>query len=296
MNLEAYLTAENIRSVTQLELLARETAKGILPGLNASFRTGAGQEFSQYRNYQPGDDLRQLDWKLYARSDRFYVRQSEIETNLQIHFVLDASASMLHEDAGLSKLDYARYFLATLAWLANQQGDAISLYALNDQGVHHLPAKSGYRFFQRFLYELTKIEGGGRFPGEGKMVNQLQVTPRKEIVVFISDLYEHKEELTQNIQLLSRMHSEIIVFHLLARNELTLDYQGASSFEDLETGQIVRADQKAIQKEYQRNLEEKLAIIAQKMISYQATYEKVVMNEPVSETLYNFLTRRSKKL
>ena len=291
--IKSFLKPENLRSVSGLELVAKQTAAGILSGLNRSYRTGVGQEFSQYRTYQPGDDLRQLDWKLYARSDRFYVREAEVETNIQVHFILDASASMRHEDNGFQKIDYARYLIATLAWLVHQQGDAIGLFALNDSGFHHLRPKIGRRFFQRFLYELTQVDGVGKFPTKGKTISQLQIGQKKDMVLFISDMYEQETELTRNIQLLSQFHNEVILFHILGQNELTFDYQGASSFEDLETGRIIQADHKLIQKDYQTKFQERLQQIQKQMLEYQVTYEQVQMNNPIGNALRQFLKKRT---
>ena len=133
-----FLSQENLRSVTGLELLARKAVEGFLPGLNISRRAGVGQEFSQYRTYQPGDDLRLLDWKMYARSDRFFVREAEIESHITLRFVVDLSASMLHEEKGLNKLDYARFLIATLAYLGLRQGDRLGLYGINDRQIERL--------------------------------------------------------------------------------------------------------------------------------------------------------------
>ena len=132
------LKPEIINSVSGLALIARVTVDGYLSGLNHSRRLGPGMEFSQYRGYEPGDDMRLLDWKMLARSGRYYIKQSEVETNVSVKFILDSSKSMQHEEDGITKMDYVRVLVASLAWLAQGQGDAIGLFALNDQKLHAL--------------------------------------------------------------------------------------------------------------------------------------------------------------
>src|SRR6201995_6209039 len=117
-----------LMTIKDLSLAARRTIDGFMTGINKSKVRGRGLEFSQYRSYQPGDDLRWLDWKMYARSDRYYIRESEVETSISVRFLIDASASMNHNDDGIKKIDYARFLAASLAYLANLQGDAVGLY------------------------------------------------------------------------------------------------------------------------------------------------------------------------
>ena len=215
-HIQALLKPENLRSVKGLALLARMTVAGLQLGLNRSRRTGAGQEFSQYRNYQPGDDLRNLDWKMYARSERLYVRESEIETNTIVQFIVDTSASMRHEEDRIQKIDYARYLVATLAWLAQEQGDEIGLYTINDAEIKQFPAKKGRGYFQRFLYQLVKIKATGKFP-KGQVINEILPQPyKRQIIVFITDMYEGHNEISKILKQLKHPKNDVILFQLLS--------------------------------------------------------------------------------
>lgn len=289
------LLPENLRSVAGLELAARRTVDSLLPGIHQSKRTGTGQEFSQYRSYQPGDDLRQLDWKLYGRSDRFYVREAEVETNFTVRFVLDTSASMRHEDAaGLQKIDYARYLIATLAWLALQQGDALALYALNDRQVHQLTPRPGRQYFRRLLYELLRLESEGQFP-KGKSLESIASNRRgRELIIFLTDLYEQEDEITDTLRRLSRTHHELLLFHLMGRNELDLSYTGVRSFEDLETGRRVQVDPEKIRRRYRAQVETHLKEIRRQMLDWNIGYELFAMDELPGPALREFLQRRSR--
>jgi len=288
------LHPDNLRSVAGLELAARRTVDTLLPGINRSRRTGAGQEFSQYRSYQPGDDPRRLDWKLYGRSDRFYVREAELETHTTLRFVLDASASMRHADTnGLQKIDYARYLIATLAWLTQAQGDALALYALNDRQAYHLTPRPGRQFFQRLLYELLRIEAGGRFP-EGRSLDRLLPQGRhREIVLFLSDYYEHGEEISDALRQLSRTRHEVLLFHLLARNELELDYEGILQFEELETGRTVQVDPRRIRSDYQAQFAQHLDTLRRQLLEWNVHYEGFRLDELPGAQLQRWLQQRA---
>ena len=291
-NTHDFLSPENLRSVKGLELLARSTVSGLLPGIHKSYQLGAGQEFSQYRSYQPGDDLRRLDWKLYARSDRFYVREASIESNITIHFVIDASASMRHEDSGIGKIDFARYLVATLAWLASQYGDAVGLYGISGGNYYRLHPKPGRQFLQRFLYELVKIDGQGQFP---ESLNQQYFPPassKKEMVIFISDFYQQNKELDQAVTTLKQGNREVLLFHLMGKNELEMDYKSAMTFEDLETGQTVQMNSPKIRKQYLGQLQDRLKAIQQEALSKGMEYHLFRMDEPIGRALKTFLKRR----
>lgn len=289
------LLPENLRSVAGLELAARRTLDALLPGINRSTRTGPGQEFSQYRSYQPGDDLRRLDWKLYARSDRFYLREAEVETHLTVRFILDNSASMQHTDTGgLQKIDYARYLIATLAWLAVQQGDSLALYALNDRQLHQLTPRPGQQYFRRLLYELLRLDSNGHFPRKSGMEAVLQGSRSREMIIFITDFYEYEEEISQALRQLSRTRHEVLFFHLLGRNELELDFPGAQSFEDLETGRRIQVDPRRIRQGYKARLQEKLAAIRRQMLDWNVAYELIPMDELPGQALRHFLNRYGK--
>src|SRR5690349_20673443 len=142
-------------SIKDLQLAARTTVDGFMAGIHKNTIKGQGLEFSQYRSYQPGDDLRQLDWKMFARSDRYYIREAEVDTSIGIRFVVDASASMHHQDTnGIRKIDYARFMVAALAYLAYAQGDAIGLYGLSEKRLIHLTPRHDSMHLQRFWHQL----------------------------------------------------------------------------------------------------------------------------------------------
>src|ERR1700754_4942432 len=150
-----------LMAIKDLSLAARRTIDGFMAGINKSKVKGTGLEFSQYRSYQPGDDLRWLDWKRLARSDRYYIRESEMETSISVRLLVDASRSMDHRDGAFTKLDYARHLAAALAWLAHSQGDAVGLYIFREGQVFASPARRDPRHLARIYHQLETVSSAG---------------------------------------------------------------------------------------------------------------------------------------
>ncbi|WP_299438574.1 DUF58 domain-containing protein [uncultured Aquimarina sp.] len=288
------LKPELIKSVSGLSLIARVIVDGYLSGLNHSHNVGSGMEFNQYRNYEPGDDLRLLDWKMLARSGRYYIKQSEVETNISIKFILDASKSMLHQENELSKMDYARVLIASLGYLSQNQGDAIGLFALNEQQLYNLYPKIQKQHYNRFLLELTKIENKGKWPENPNASKSLHDRNHKEMIFFITDLYEHSEELTTFIKRLKTPKNEVVVLHLMGKNELEFDYKGTVTFEDLETGVKLKIDAKTAKKQYLTALEEMIKNTKDTLLANDISYHMFQLHEHIGEALQVFLKKRNK--
>ena len=282
-----------INSISGLSLIARVIVDGYLSGINRSRRVGAGLEFSQYRGYQPGDDLRLLDWKMLARSGRYYIKQSEIETHISVKFILDASKSMLHTESGLSKLDYVKVLIASLSHLARNQGDAVGLYTLNDQKLKQLHPVTQKQGFQRFLYELINIQGEGKWPGEIQAMEALQSRGRKELLFFITDMYEEGTELTSLIKSLKSKRNEVVVFRIMGENELEFNYKDYIIFEDLETGAKIKVDAKAAETEYLDALKQNMEETKNDLLSHGVGYHLFRLNAPIGEALQLFLKQRN---
>lgn len=280
-------------AVKDLSLAAKMTVDGFMRGINKSTVKGAGLEFSQYRSYQPGDDLRSLDWKMFARSDRYYIRESEIETNISIRFLIDASASMNHQDANYTKIEYARYLAAALAYLANLQGDAIGLYVFKEKGIYALAPKQSYQHLNRLFYQLEQIEPGGKFTNPIHYKELYAGTQKKELVVFITDMYEHDTELMKLLETLNARH-EVLVFHLMAANEMELDFKGYSTFEDFETGQSIEIDPVIAKESYQQKLNDYLEQTRIKLLDRRIYYRLMRTDAPLDQALRDFLNQRNK--
>jgi uncharacterized protein (DUF58 family) len=283
-----------LMAIKSLSLAAKTTIEGVLNGINKSTIKGPGMEFSQYRSYQSGDDLRSLDWKMFARSDRYYIRESEIETNIAIRLVVDASASMNHSDGDFKKIDYGRYLAASLAYLGNLQGDAVGLNILFENEILSLPAKQDFQHLSRLFHQLEQIVPGGKFTNGEYYTQFYSNTQRRELIVLVTDLYENANEIFNLLDALNTLKHEVIVFHLMARNELELNFKGYASFEDLETGAIIEIDQNVARKAYLANLESYLERSKLKALDKRIFYRMLCTDEPLEKAIRDFLNQRKK--
>jgi uncharacterized protein (DUF58 family) len=281
-------------AIKDLPLAAKTTVDGFMAGIHAGTLKGEGMEFSQYRSYQAGDDLRRLDWKMFARSDRYYIRESEIETSISVRFLIDASASMNHSDGDFTKIEYARYLAASLAYLASTQHDATGLYVMQDAQVFMLPARKDHQHLSRIFYQLENISPTGKFTEKIHYKDIFSGSIKKELLIFITDYYEKDGEITELLQSLSSNRHELIVFHLMGRNELELDYKGFSALEDLETGQTIRIDPTQNKKQYTEQLEAYISRVRTEMLNKNILYRMIRMDEPIDKALTDFLKQRIK--
>ena len=281
-------------AIKDLSLAAKTTIDGFMSGINKSTIKGSGLEFSQYRSYQPGDDLRSLDWKMFARSDRYYIRESEVETNISIRLLIDASASMNHQDGDFKKIDYARYLAASLAYLGNLQGDAIGLYVFKDGGIFAMSPKQDYQHMARMFYQLESIKPEGNFT---KSINYKELysgAQKKELLILITDLYQQNNEIFDLLDTLNTLKHEVVVFHLMGKNELELNFKGYSSFEDLETGEKLQVDQATAKKAYAKVLNEHLENMRINLLDRHIYYRMLSTDQPLDQALRDFLNQRGK--
>ncbi|WP_273566598.1 DUF58 domain-containing protein [Maribacter halichondriae] len=288
------LRPETINSVSGLSLIARVIVDGYLSGLNQSRRVGSGLEFSQYRGYEPGDDMRLLDWKMLARSGRYYIKQSEIETHIAVKFILDSSKSMLHEEDGLSKLDFVKVLVASLSYLSQKQGDAVGLFSVNDQKLFSLNPTVQKQQFKRMLHELIQVNARGKWPDNPAILDKLHDRSHKELIFFITDLYEHHNELTEMIRGLKTSRNEVVVLHIMGKNELEFGYNGPAIFEDLETGERIRVDARTMKSKYQDTLNAMISDTKELLFSNGIGYHLFNLSEPIENALQIFLKQRAR--
>ena len=282
-----------LMTIKDLPLLAKTVIDGFMNGFNKSKVKGPGLEFSQYRSYQPGDDLRWLDWRMFARSDRYYIRESEIETSISVRFLIDASASMNHDDKGIKKIDYARFLAASLAWLSNLQGDSVGLYVFRDGGLFSLASKPDPQHLQRLLYHLQQINPAGAFTKPVHYKELFAGTGRKELLVFITDMYQAEGEINRLLDSLSALKHEVVVFHLMGKNELDFDFGDYSTLEDLETGETMEVNTNEAAT-YNQKLKDHLENIRMQLLGKHVFYRMISTSQPLDEALRDFLVQRNK--
>ena len=284
-----------LMTIKDLPLLAKTVIDGFMSGYNKSSIKGPGLEFSQYRSYQPGDDLRWLDWRMYARSDRYYIRESETETSISVRFLIDSSASMNHDDNGIKKIDYARMLAASLAYLANLHGDAVGLYVFQNGGLFSLASKADPKHLQRMFYQLATLKPDGKFTEPVHYKELFTGSAKKELLIFITDMYQEHNEINVLLDSLAALKHEVIVFQLMGQNELDLDFKGYAALEDLETGETIQIDAQQTKKIYQEKLDTYLTDVRMQLLGKHIYHKMLSTSKPLDEALRDFLIQRNKR-
>ncbi len=276
-----------------LALVARSVVDGYMFGLHPSRMPGAGLEFSQYRSYQAGDDLRRVDWKLYGRSDRYFVRDAEIETSLTVRLVVDASASMAHA-SGLSKFDYARFLAASIAMLCHRQGDATGLFAVAEGRLDATRPGRGQTHLHRIIHQLEGFEPAGVWPAWAELEGAITAGGERGLVIIITDLHERGDEIRSAVLRLAAMRHEVVVFHLTAPEELDLSYGGPIELEEIETGRVVEVDPALERAAYGAAVEADHRRYRRELQDRGVDYTRLTITEPLDAALRAFLVARGR--
>jgi uncharacterized protein (DUF58 family) len=238
-----FLDPAVIARLGSMELKARTVVEGFVSGLHRSPYKGFSVEFAEYRQYMPGDDLSTLDWKVFARSDRHYVKKFEEETNLECHVLLDVSASMGYRGgAAMSKVEYGSVLAASLAYLMHRQRDATGLIEFDDRIRGRLPASARPGHLHAILLALEKIAPGAK-SDVGRPLHQLaEALGKRSLVVLISDLLDEPDRVVRGLKHLRFRGTDVIVFQVLDPHELNFPFRGAARFTDVESADVVTAD------------------------------------------------------
>ncbi|MEQ9406392.1 MAG: DUF58 domain-containing protein [Fuerstiella sp.] len=289
---DSFMEPRVVMSIKSLELRAKVVVDGFRTGLNKSPRHGFSVEFSEYRQYTQGDDPRFLDWKLYARTDRSYIRLFEDETNLRCYIVADFSRSMSFGSLGYTKHDYSRTIAASLAWLLNRQGDAVGLSLFDERVRLVVPARYRPGQLRRIMVTLEEPTSGRETNPEHALEHAAQRLNKRGFVVLISDLLAPVEQFEAGLKLLRGCGHDVVVFQVLDPVELNLNIDGPRLFEDLETHEKVYADPADSAAGFiQRMTEHNLAVqaVCEKL---GAAFVRTVTNEPLELNLSEFLHAR----
>ncbi len=252
--------------LNNLQLAGKLVSEEILLGIHHSKRFGNGIEFEQYRHYVPGDDPKRIDWKLYARTDKHLVRESSTESNFHLRFIIDLSGSMNYVENSVSRLQYCKILLASLAYLGYRQSDLMSLYTLQNDELQIL-VPSGKQAFQRILYSLEKATASGDWKNSNPKFPILQSSKSKDVIIIASDFLQVNNEWVQFIKNVANRNREVIIFQVLGKQELDFDLKGFYRFRDLESGKEVELQAESIKDEvrkiaesYLENLKNELQI------------------------------------
>lgn len=282
-----------IAQLGALPLLSRKPMLGSVSGRHASPHRGASVEFAEYRKYVPGDDLRRLDWRAYARSDRFYIKEFEADTNLRVVFVLDTSGSMDFGSVGVTKLQYAKQVTAALSYLAIQQGDAVGLACVAKGIVQNIPPRRNPAHLTTIYDSLEDVNPQGE-TGLVEILHELAETVRQRaLVIILSDLFIETELLRGCFEHLRFRKHDVSVFHLLDPEELAFAFQRPTRFVDMEGGTSIFADPAEIADRYHQALDGYLQSLRRVVLETAVDYRRISIDSSYAQELTQFLVDRA---
>jgi len=291
----SFLDPAALMSIRNLELRARSVVEGFWHGLHRSPYHGFSVEFTEYRPYTPGDDPRYLDWKLVGRTDRYYIKKFEDETNLRCHLLVDASKSMTFGSRTYTKLDYARTFAATLGYFLAQQGDATGLLTFDERVREYLPARHRPGHLRHLMLALEKPAAGTTTDLAAPLRRIAELTQKRGLIVLLSDLLAPIETLEAPLAMLTASRHEVVVFQVLDPAELNFDFTTASRFLDLETGRDLFLEPSIARTDYQRRLGEHLTAVRSICQRLGIAHVQLDTAQPLELALFDFLKVRASR-
>lgn len=292
-----FIDPELLARIGSLELLARAVVEGFMSGLHRSPFTGFSTEFTEYRQYNPGDDLRYLDWRLLGRTDRYFIKKYRADTNTQCHVLIDTSASMGYSHAAsITKLQYAQFLAASLAYLLSRQQDAVGLVAFDKQVHTHVPARNRTGHLRTLFGNLAMLEAGSETDLSHSLHQLAEILTRRGIVVLISDFYDQPDRLQPAFQHLRFNGHDIVAFHILDQNELDFNFDDpVLLLEDAETQEQMPVLPDVVAGGYRARMVRHVDEMRRCTVANQVDYEMLTTKQPLDFALFKFLSKRAGK-
>jgi len=284
-----------LSKISGMELRARTVVEGFIYGLHRSPYRGFSVEFAEYREYAPGDDIRFIDWKVFARSDRYYLKEFEEETNLGCHLLLDCSASMGYGSGAVSKLQYASYLAASLGYLIFQQRDGVGMVTFDNEIRQYIPARNRRGHLLTVLNYLEKIDHGTTTELSLPLHQIAETINKKGLIILISDLLDDPERVLDGLQHIRFKGHDLIVFHVMDDSELTFPFRNATKFLDMEGEGEYMAIPTMVRDTYMKRLNEHIESFKRGCGRMQVDYHILNTSKPLDFALFSYLTNRSGK-
>ena len=281
--------------IRNLEMRAKIVVEGFMSGLHRSPYHGFSVEFTDYRQYSAGDDLRYLDWKLLARRDRLYIKRFEDETNLRCHLLVDLSQSMKFGSREFNKAEYAKTLAATLAWFLNRQRDAVGIVTFGDKIMDQVPPRFRTGHLRRLMVTLEKSTAGNATDISTPLEQIARTVSKRGLIILISDLLAPVEQLHQNLGYLRSRGHEVIILRVLDPAEINFDFDDASMFHDLESGKEIYVDPQTVAAEYQKRFQDHETAIRELCDQQGIDFESITTDQPLETALFGFLQARAQR-
>ena len=288
-----YLPPETLDSLRNIELVARNLVEGAMLGLHRSPYHGFSSEFAEYRKYTPGDGLKYLDWKVLARTDRYYIKRFEEETNLRSYIVLDQSASMgMTDSAAPVKFNYACYIAAAFMYLMHQQHDGAGLFTYSDQIHKAIECKNSRTHLMNLLKALENLSPAGKSNSELCLKMIAERIPKRSLVIIFSDFFDYKEDFLKSLHHLTFKGCEVILFQVLNNLEKEFPYKGLIEFEDIETGATIDLESDSCREYFLKELAKYNAKLKHFCDSRKIAFETLTTATPFEKALLAYFSKR----
>ena len=293
---QQYLQPEVVSRLKNLELIAKFIVEGFLVGLHKSPFHGFSVEFSEHRQYMPGDNIRDIDWKVWGRTDRYYIKRYEEETNLKAYILLDVSGSMGYPSHKVTKLQYASYLAAAFSYMFLKQRDAVGLVLFSDQIHRLLPAKSTRSYLKFILKELDQAKTRQSKTNVSQTLHLLaEKIKRRGLIILLSEfLYEDTNKILEGLQHFRHYNHEVLVFNILDPNDRFFDFKDEATFVDMETGEQLKTQPYLIQQEYRNLVESFYQYLIKECRGMQIDFQNIMTNESFDKAILKYLIKRQK--
>ncbi len=289
-----FLQPATVSKLANLDLIARLVVEGFITGLHRSPYHGFSVEFAEHRPYMPGDDIRHIDWKVYAKTHRYYRKEFEEETNLKTHLLIDASASMGYTSDKVTKLQYATYLAAALAYLMIHQRDAVGLVTFDEKIRRYLPPRSVFSYLPLLLQEMQNTTSSASTDVAQTLHQMAERIHRRGLVMLFSDLLDDPLQIISGLKHFRHNHHEVIVFHLLDPLERSFNFRQDAQFVDLESGEKMATQPWHIRGEYRRLIEEHIETLKRLCRENRIDYVLMDTSEPFDRALLQYLGKRKR--
>lgn len=293
-NSQKYLMPEVVAKIKNLDMIARFIVEGFLVGLHKSPFHGFSVEFSEHRQYMPGDNIRDIDWKVYGRTDRYYIKQYEEETNMKANILVDMSGSMGYSSHGITKFQYARYLAAALSYLLLKQRDAVGVTLFSDQIHRYLPPKSTNSYIKYLLKELEKAEPQKNETVVSQALHAMaEKMKRPGLIILISEfLYEDIEKILEGLRHFRYYNHEVIVFNILDPKDRNFDFTDEATFVDMETGEELKTQPHLIKNQYREMIDGFYEELKNECHNMQIDFQNIFTTDPFDKAMMRYLFKR----
>jgi len=291
-----YLDPEVLSGLSNMQLIAKFAVEGFIVGLHQSPYHGFSVEFAEHRPYMPGDEIKNIDWKLFGKTDRFYVKQYEEETNLKSYIILDKSGSMNYSSDKITKFEYGSYLAASLSFLMLKQQDATSLTLADEKIQTYLPPVAKKSHLDLILKILQTTQCGGETAISGLLHEIAEKINKIGLIILISDLYDEPEEILSALKHFRYLGHEVIVFQILDKNEIEFNFDRQTKFLDMENNHSLITESRHIRDSYRKSLQKFLEKIKTQCLNNNIDYKLLMTDTPLNIGLMEYLNKRAKML